>query len=59
MPLFSKRTVWVVIAALVAEGVAIVALHSRIPRAIRALTALANLAAAAALWLLLRQRERS
>ncbi len=57
--MFSKRTVWVVIAVLLAEAVAIVALQSRIPRAMRALTALANLAAAAALWLFLRQRERS
>ena len=56
--MFSKKTVWIVIALLLAEAVAILAIHSRVPRALRALTALVNLAAASALWLLLRQRDK-
>jgi hypothetical protein len=56
--MFSKKTVWIVIALLLAEAVAILAIHSRVPRALRALTALVNLAAASALWLLLRQRGK-
>ena len=55
--MFSRKTVWIVIALLLAEAGAILAIPSRIPRAIRAVTALVNAAAAAALWLLLRQRE--
>jgi hypothetical protein len=57
--MFSKRTIWIVIALLIAEAAAIVALPSRTPRAIRAVTALINLAAASALWLLLRQRRKA
>jgi hypothetical protein len=56
--MFSKRTAWIVLALLVAEAAAIVAIPSRIPRAIRAVTAVVNVAAASALWLLLRQRGK-
>jgi hypothetical protein len=56
--MFSRKTVWIVIALLLAEAAAIVAIPSRIPRAMRAVTALVNVVAASALWLLLRQRSR-
>jgi hypothetical protein len=56
--MFSKKTVWIVIALLVVEAAAILAIPSRVPRAVRALASVLNLAAASALWLLLRQREK-
>lgn len=56
--MYSKKAVWAVIALLVAESVAIAAFPARTPRPIRLMTGAINLVAAAALWTLLRQREK-
>jgi hypothetical protein len=55
---YRKRTLYFIAALLLIEAVLIVALHSRVPRSLRALTAGINLIAAAALWLLSRQKRR-
>jgi hypothetical protein len=56
-PLYKRRTLLLIAGFLLLEGAAIVALPSRAPRAVRALTAGVNLAAAAGLWLFSRRRE--
>ena len=51
-----KRTLYLIAAFLLVEAVVFVLLPSRLPRAARAITATVNVAAAAALWLMARQR---
>lgn len=55
--MYSKKAVWIVIALLLAEAVAVVAAPGRVPRPARVVTAAINLMAAVALGLLLRQRN--
>jgi hypothetical protein len=54
---YKKRTLYLIAAFLLLEAAMIVALPSRVPRAVRALTAAINFLAAAALWLLSRQKR--
>ena len=54
--MYKKRTLYLIAAFLLLEAAMIVALPSRVARPVRVLTAAINLLAAAALWLLSRQK---
>ncbi len=54
--MFKKRTLYLLAAVLIAEAAVFVLMPSRMPRAARAIGAAVNVAAAAALCLLARQR---
>jgi hypothetical protein len=52
-----RRTAFLLAAILLAEAVLVIAFPARVPRPVRALTAAMTLIAAAAVWLLARQRH--
>lgn len=54
--MYRKRTLYALAALLIVEGIVIVAIPSRMPRAARALTAAVDLAVAGAVVLIARQR---
>ncbi len=56
--MYSKKAVWALIVLLAVEAVGLVAVPSRIPRPTRVISSGIALAAAASLWLILRQREK-
>lgn len=54
--MYKKRTLYILAVVLIAEGIAVVAVPGRVPRAVRAITGLVNVGAAIALVLLARNK---